>query len=258
MHTATAPAPGAPVNFRDLGGVPVPGGRLRPGLVFRSDDLATAPAGFVRDACARHGIGHVLDLRSAAEAAHTGRGPFADPAVTGRAVAYHHVPLTVDTDPDPLSPPADPREVGVLYADMADRSAPALAVLLTLIAVTDRPAAFHCAAGKDRTGVLAALVLTALGADPGHIADDYARTEDALPALHRRLSASAGAFAGLSPETARRLAESPMARAPRESMLAFLETAADRHGGDPLGGVRAAGLDDSVVHRLRTRLVGEE
>ena len=250
----------APANYRDLGGVRVAAGTVRDGLLFRSDDLATAPAGFVRTACERDGIGHVIDLRSGAEAARTGRGPFADPSVTGYSVGYHHLPLAVETDPRAWqeSLPTTVEEVAGFYVRMTEESASTLALLLTLIASTDRPVVFHCAAGKDRTGVLAALVLTALGADPGAVADDYARTEHALPAMLRRLREGAGSVPGLTAEAAERMARSPLARAPRETMEVFLGLMADRHGGDPLGVLRAAGLDGSVVERLRTRLLTPE
>ncbi|MFV2197547.1 tyrosine-protein phosphatase [Nocardiopsis sp. LOL_012] len=255
---STETAVPAPANFRDLGGVPVEGGRVRPGLLFRSDDVATAPADFVADVCSRHGIGHVLDLRSADEAARTGRGPFADPAVTGGDVAYHHLPFAVDASPEAWkeSLPATAREVAALYADTADRSAPAIAFLLSLIASADRPAVFHCAAGKDRTGILAAFVLTALGAGAEDVADDYARTDAVMPEVGRRIrhSIDSGSVPELGPQEWERLSRSPMMGARRETMVAFLETMADRHGGDPLGGLRAAGLDGAVVGCLRARL----
>lgn len=248
--------PSVPVNFRDLGGVAVRGGRTRPGLVFRSDDLATATPDFVRSVCRERGIGHVIDLRSFGEAAATGRGPFADPEVTGHTVDYHHIPLSVDLTPggrDLANAPATPEGVATFYADMADRSAASLAAILTLLAFTDRPAAFHCAAGKDRTGVLAALLLGAVGAGEEALAEDYARTDAVMPGIHLRLAHLMGPLlAGLGTDTA--ALGGPMMRADAETMRAFWRTMAGRHG-DPLGGLRAAGLDEDVVRRLRGRLV---
>lgn len=248
--------PSVPVNFRDLGGVAVRGGRVRPGLVFRSDDLATATPEFVRSVCDERGIGHVVDLRSFGEAAATGRGPFADREVTGRDVTYHHVPLSVDLTPggrDLGNLPATAEGVAAFYADMADRSAASLAMILTLVAVTDRPVAFHCAAGKDRTGVLAALLLGAVGAGEDAVAEDYARTDAVMPQITRRLThLTAPLLAELGADPA--VSESPMMRADSGAMRAFWRVMARRHG-DPLGGLRATGLDGNVVDRLRGRLV---
>ncbi|WP_435112662.1 tyrosine-protein phosphatase [Nocardiopsis synnemataformans] len=248
--------PSVPVNFRDLGGVAVRGGRVRPGLVFRSDDLATATAEFVHSACRERGIGHVIDLRSLGEAAATGRGPFADREVTGHTVNYHHIPLSVDLAPggrDLGNLPTTPEGAAVFYADMADRSAESLATILTLLAFTDRPAAFHCAAGKDRTGVLAALLLGALGAGEDAVAEDYSRTDAAMPGINRRLAHLMGPLlAELGTGTA--APDNPMMRADAETMRAFWRTMAQRHG-EPLGRLRAAGLDEGVVQRLRGRLV---
>ena len=243
-----------PVNFRDLGGVRAQDGRVRDGLVFRSDDLATATTDFVRSACERHRIGHVIDLRSTVEAAATGRGPFADRAVTGHAVSYHHVPLgeeLVAGGPGRL--PATAEDVAALYADMADGAAASLALVLTLLGATDRPAVFHCAAGKDRTGVLAALLLSAVGAEEEAVAKDYARTAAALPGIAERVAHL------MRPERGGVFAEAAAVRGPimgaeAATMRAFLRVMAERHG-SPLGGLRAAGLADDVVRRLRARLV---
>ncbi|WP_150252057.1 tyrosine-protein phosphatase [Nocardiopsis deserti] len=248
--------PSVPVNFRDLGGVAVHGGRIRPGLVFRSDDLATATPDFVRSACRERGIGHLIDLRSPGEVASTGRGPFADREVTGHTVDYHHITLSVDLTPggrDLASLPTTPEGVAAFYADMADRSAASLATILTLLAFTDRPAVFHCAAGKDRTGVLAALLLGAVGAGEDAVVEDYARTDAAMPGINRRLAHLMGPLlAELGTDTA--APGNPMMRADAETMRAFWRTMTRRHG-DPLGGLRAAGLDGDVVQRLRGRLV---
>ncbi|KOX22247.1 tyrosine-protein phosphatase [Nocardiopsis sp. NRRL B-16309] len=246
--------PSTPVNFRDLGGIPTAGGRVRDGLVFRSDDLATATEDFVRSACERHRIGHVIDLRSTAEAAAVGRGPFADRSVTRHAVSYHHVPLGEELVAGGTGRLPDTTEgVAALYADMADSSAASLTLVLSLLAATDRPAVFHCAAGKDRTGVLAALLLGAVGAQEGAVVRDYARTEAVIPGIARRIAhlvggASGGAFAEAA------VARGPIMGARAETMHAFWRIMAERHGG-PLGGLRAAGLAEDVVLRLRARLV---
>ena len=88
-------------------------------------------------------------------------------------------------EPRQLAPDADAGEVlGELYVEMLDVGAPALAESLRLIARPGGlPAVFHCAAGKDRTGVLAALVLGLLGVDDDVIVEDYALSARAMDGL---------------------------------------------------------------------------
>src|SRR5207245_953914 len=64
-----------------------------------------------------------------------------------------------------------------LYIGMLLHSAPLFGVLLTgFVEPTNRPAVFHCHAGKDRTGIAAALLLLAVGVDRETILDDYELT----------------------------------------------------------------------------------
>ncbi|RKS05373.1 tyrosine phosphatase family protein [Nocardiopsis sp. Huas11] len=111
----------------------------------------------------------------------------------------------------------------------------------------------HCAAGKDRTGVLAALLLAAVGAGEEAVVRDYARTEETLPGIARRVAhlvrpEHGGAFAGAA------AVQGPVMGARAATMRAFWRLMAERHG-DPLGGLRAAGLAEDVVPRLRARLI---
>lgn len=251
----TAILPTSPLtNLRDLGGVAVDGGTLRAGAVFRADDVALIDENGAQ-ALVEDGVQLIIDLRSAGEAERTGRG-----ALESHPVEYLHLPLTDEVaDPAALSLFAriaaaeDPeRAMGEWYADLVrDRAAD---LVRGIEAVADAPGGvvFHCAAGKDRTGIFAASVLSVLGAEPADIVADYARTSDNLPALLARLASAA-------PETASvqdRIAEYPavLLSAPAASMQAMLDDL-DADGG--LAAVlRDAGLSDSVVAHLRERLVG--
>lgn len=73
--------------------------------------------------------------------------------------------------------------MGYAYADMVDRSAAEIVTALGIIAHAPGATAFHCAAGRDRTGVLAAMLLLALGASDEDIVADYARTDENLAAI---------------------------------------------------------------------------
>ena len=80
--------------------------------------------------------------------------------------------------------------LGSLYIQMLDVGAPALSESLRVLADPAQvPAVFHCAAGKDRTGVLAAIVLSLLGVDEETIVGDYALTAAAMAAAGRAAEA---------------------------------------------------------------------
>jgi protein-tyrosine phosphatase len=107
---------------------------------------------------------------------------------------------------------------------------------------------FHCAAGKDRTGIFAAVLLEALGAEPDDIVSDYARTADVLDAIRLRVRPVAAALmtrAG-SPGSGAALDAHPA------SMTALLE---QLRGPRAVHTLAEAGLDDDLRGRLRDRLV---
>lgn len=255
----------APANLRDLGGIPVAGGKLRPGLAIRADDLATiteaAAAALVRD-----GLSAVIDLRSELELGITGRGP-----LEGYPVAHHHLPLIANvgsTMPKEVSL-LDHAHMGAMYTQMVANAAPQLVSALEIIAAAPGATAFHCAAGRDRTGVLAAMLLLVLGANDDEIVFDYARTGANMPAIMQRTRPVMQAmFAALDisfdPESS---AVGGTDSDDRESMGGLLDEGMDvsmrmlldalrEQHGDPLAPLRAAGLSDATVRRLRERAHG--
>ncbi|PPL14431.1 tyrosine-protein phosphatase [Microterricola pindariensis] len=242
----------APVNLRDLGGIPVGDGSVRPGLAIRADDLSTITADAAAELVA-NGLAAVIDLRTPLEVALTGRGPLA-----GHAVAYHHLPLLASVA-DGMPKEAQsftPEAMGQMYLAMVERAAPQLVTALGIIAFTPGSTAFHCAAGRDRTGVLAALLLLILGADDEDIVADYASTGPNMPAIMERTRPVMGAMMArlgidFNGASAASLTEQPM----HPSMRVLLAGLRERHG-DPLAPLRAAGLGDDTVARLRSRALG--
>jgi protein-tyrosine phosphatase len=239
----------SPVNLRDLGGIPVAGGVVRPGFALRSDDLSTITP---EDAAAlvRDGLTAVIDLRSNVEVAVTGRGPLA-----GLPVAYHHLPLMADIgsslDGKSFVPGHD--AMGEMYARMVHDAAPQIVTALNVIAHAPGTTAFHCAAGRDRTGVLAASLLLVLGATDDDIVTDYARTGPNMAAVLERSRPLMGAmFAALDlPHDA--ASTSTLLDGPMDvSMRILLDRLRGEHG-DPLAPLRAAGLSADTTARLRAR-----
>jgi protein-tyrosine phosphatase len=111
------------------------------------------------------------------------------------------------------------------------------------------PAVFHCAAGKDRTGIVAALVLSLCGVDDETIADDYALS---APNMERMIAWGREH----RPEVMDRMIGQPAAiigaeRATMVEMLGWLRT---EHG-DAERFVRSIGVDDAAIARLRAALV---
>ncbi|ALV41210.1 hypothetical protein AU252_08660 [Pseudarthrobacter sulfonivorans] len=260
MHessVATMPEPAvdlAPVNLRDLGGLTVDGGVTRTGVLLRSDDVSVMPAAFAQK-MVDDGVRSVIDLRSPEEALLTGRGPLTVPGVN-----YHHLALTAsvsmpeDISRELLSASATPELVGSWYANLLETQARQLALGVTLVAMSEGATVFHCAAGKDRTGVFAAVVLSLLGASPETVSADYAVTATRLPQLFPRLRAIMGGLMPEVPVTMQTAELGAMMGAHAASMDAMQQVLAERHGSviEPL---RRAGLSDATIAQLRNRLV---
>lgn len=162
-------------NVRDLGGYPTAdGSRTKLGTVYRADGLHRASADDVQR-LGELGWRTVLDLRTLSELEH---GEFRCP---GTEVV--HLPVLketwdiagVDHDTDPVEYLVD------RYLEMLDQGAVAFASAFDILAAPGRrPVVFHCSAGKDRAGVLAALLLAAVGVADKIIAADYALSGTAI------------------------------------------------------------------------------
>ncbi|WP_068493643.1 tyrosine-protein phosphatase [Pseudoclavibacter helvolus] len=244
----------APVNLRDLGGTPIAGGTLRDGLAIRADDLSVITEADARE-LTTGGLASVIDLRTADEVALTGRGPLAT-----HAVAYHHLPLMGSVGGG--IPTADEHGsahtgMGEMYALMVKTAAPQLATALGIIAVSPGATAFHCAAGRDRTGVLAAMLLLALGANDDDVVHDYAKTDANMGAILTRIGPTMSVLLakfGMDLDEVSKLNGSLLDGAePMDvSMRILLARLRERHG-DPLAPLRAAGLTDATVAQLRAK-----
>ncbi len=167
------------LNFRDAGRLPTnDGGRMRRHALYRSDDpVRLTPQG--RETVAALGLAHVVDLRQESQYR---RGPgFLPPEHTD------HVPL-MDRVIDPENPPSlqNATDITNLYVSMLDRSRAQIARALDSIAehVDEGPVLVHCVFGKDRAGLLLALVQAAIGVPADSIVVDYARSHH--PGRRRR------------------------------------------------------------------------
>jgi protein tyrosine/serine phosphatase len=195
-------------NVRDLGGLRTTDGReVRRGQVFRSDYPAFAD---VEDGAAVRELGlrTVVDLRRGAEAG------FECVSWDDHGVRYHRCPLTAG---------GETSWHARYHSYLTHRPETAVEAVRQVTEPATHPVLFHCAAGKDRTGVVAALVLSVLGVDAEQIVADYVLTEAGLERILARLSGS-GPYAAM-------LAGADRDQRPRaEHMQGFLEWVEERGG----------------------------
>lgn len=241
-------------NFRDLGGYPTTGGGVtRWRRLYRSDGLHRLTPADV-GALAELGLRVVYDLRRAAERQR-------EPSVAlGAAVRLELVTIggasgrNTELIDDIFSGALDEitnRFMDRTYRRMVIDDAPAFGRLLTSLAGAEAlPAVFHCSAGKDRTGVAAALLLSVLGVEEPLIVEDYALTGELYSA--RRLSELRPHFQerGRDIERFRALFDAPGSR-----IEALLETVRAEHGGAERYLVDVAGVEPATIDELRRLLV---
>jgi protein-tyrosine phosphatase len=232
-------------NFRDLGGYSTEDGRVvRWRTLFRSDGLHRL-SGADLDHLRQLGVATVIDLRTAEELEVRGR---VEDICEG--MSFYHLPV-LDALPDASVTDQwrDPVVLGRHYAEMAEHGAGAIAdALAVLTDPSAYPAVFHCAAGKDRTGILAALVLGLIGVSDDTIVADYAAS---APAMERMLEHLLEAYPDGRSELERRA--SVMLASEPAAMHEFLATLRRQYGSLE-GFVESIGVK-SATEYLRSALL---
>lgn len=212
---------------------------VRPGALIRSDSLDRLDPDGIH-AFGRHDVSLILDLRGPSEI-DLRPHPFAgDPR-------YRLVPL-IDPRRERSRDRSADRTLSMIYASSLDRNA--RCIVDGVAAIADAPedggVVVHCAVGKDRTGMVVALILSALGVPPDEIADDYAISAECLREEFDEILAT------LEGQERARIAERTSAR--RETMLEMLDHLRQRYGGAEEY-LRAHGLGEDRLERLRKRLL---
>lgn len=183
------------VNARDLGSLPLcDGGTTVPGRLFRSATLTFVTAAGWADAWDA-GIRTVLDLRNDDEVVPRRGAPQPGSSVFQDGEVMSAPPSEMDRVRVPLDDVDDAalwREIRTsgldgtpLYYPLFARRKPERCAAAVRAVARARPGGvlFHCGAGRDRTGLLALLLLALAGAEPAAIADDYAASARELPSL---------------------------------------------------------------------------
>ncbi|GAA3937082.1 hypothetical protein GCM10023085_18080 [Actinomadura viridis] len=257
------------VNVRDLGGLPTTDGRTtRRGRVLRSDNLQDLSVSDVRTLLDDYELKNVIDLRSEAEVRLEGPGPLTrTPSITVHHLSLfseggRHTDVAADTPRDggrididkvlpwqnqPSEGPETERSVGHYRGYLRDRADSIVAALRVMTRV-DGAALVHCAAGKDRTGVVCAMALEVAGVAREAIVADYAHTGERIQAILARLRGSDTYAADLDS----RPADSHVPHA--VIMEKFLARVDEEHDG-VLGWLSLHGWTDEDTGALRARLV---
>jgi protein-tyrosine phosphatase len=247
------------VNARDLGDLPADGdARIRPRRLLRADNLQDLSPADIHTLVDELGLTTVIDLRSTIEVEKEGPGPLA------AVESVRHVHLSVMPESLGLTDAAAEALAMDRHRVAQERSPDDLLTSFYLSYLEDRPdsivgalrtvaeapgvALVHCAAGKDRTGVVVALALTVAGVPRDAVIADYAATGERIDLVLDRLRST--------PTYAEDIDRLPAAEhAPRVgTMRGFLDELDASHGG-VLGWLAAHGFGAEDVNRLRDKLL---
>lgn len=234
-------------NVRDLGGYQTADGRpTRWRAVLRGDNLCWLTPDSAA-ALVGYGVRTVIDLRHPTEVA-AAPHPFAARRAAGDPV-YLNLTLSEPGDRDLRRRLDEARTNAEAYRLILDRGLHRIAAILRAMAeAPDGGILFHCNAGKDRAGLIAALLLRLVGVPPQTVAHDYALSESRLRPYYASVIKKVPDDADGLARLAERLASRP------ETMLAMLAHLESEHGGVEEY-VTAAGLSPAELERLRERLL---
>ena len=230
-------------NTRDLGGLPHVGGITRSGVLVRSDNLhSLSLAGL--EAMVAYGVTTVIDLRSEAEVA-TSPSPFAvpDPFAYPPAPAYLHIPLVDDATMLKLAEASDMFD---RYLMMLEHRPQAFSAIFSTLANTEGTLVFHCFAGKDRTGMVAAMSLALAGVGVDVIAADYAETDSQMATRYEEWLAAS------PPERLEEMRAD--LQCPPERIVGVLEHLHQQWGGTQQY-LEAAGMPHADITQLQSKLI---
>lgn len=236
-------------NFRDLGGWTTNDGRqTRWGQLYRGDSVHLLTDADARRAHDELGIQTLIDLRGETEISFAGTGLLHE-----RGLVRHHFPLSANVDRANSAMIAGDRSPDTMVAHYLEilegASSLVVSAVEELAADAAMPAVFFCAAGKDRTGVLSAVVLGAVDVCDEHIVEDYVLTGETVDRVIGRFAASPHAPAIYRDNPPSYFTPHP------ESMERVVDEVRSRYGSFRAYLV-AKGADEARLDRLRHALVG--
>ena len=159
------------LNLRDLGGMPIRNGKIFPYKRFlRSGSLTECPPDIL-DQLIDYGVTTVIDLRSKAEVAHYG-----NPAIDDERFDFYNIPLFLgdpDSETDSTMEFLKTHYLGDFYIQVLEGLGTYVVDVLNTISRAPGCALFHCAHGKDRTGIICAFIYLLAGAEREDIIRNY-------------------------------------------------------------------------------------
>ena len=213
-------------------------GTTRPRGIVRADSLSRLSGAGVQ-ALVDFGIRTVIDLRRQSEIEDD-----PNPLRLHHGITYRHLPLQSDVT-DALMPRVETGEIADrLTVDLSRRNV--ARIFKTIASALGGGVLFHCAAGKDRTGIVAALLLALVGASPEVIVADYVLSDEALRRFHEQWLADA------HPLDRDRVYSLIVCRPERP--VALLDHMSRRYGGVE-SYLIGSGVEQDEIARVRGRLV---
>jgi hypothetical protein len=256
-------------NARDVGGLPTTDGRsTRAGALIRSANLQHLTEADLARLVTELGVRCVVDLRTDVEVEAEGPGPM----TRQPGVVIHHLSLFPETGrtADRVEQAGEssdeqggmllpwhhrhrpPAVTGVPVADLyltyLDQRPDSVVAALRAIAESDGAALVHCAAGKDRTGVVIAIALSLVGVDRESIVNDYAATEQQIGAIVRLL--------GRTQTYQREVADPAAIPAPEAAVMTAVLDALSAGSSGIEGWLAGHGWTGADTDRLRKKLLG--
>ncbi len=235
------------VNLRDLGGLPLTGGgRTRAGVLFRSESLQEATDADSELLLREFRLGAVLDLRSARETVSEGRGPLASASVSYLNIPLNPAPVDLATSSD-MRPGELTAQVYRAFADDPEGGLPKVFRLLPELMAA--PTLIHCAAGKDRTGLVVAMTLEIAGVTRDAVIADYLVSQVNNHRVNEMLSRSPRYRAHMTKVH-------PEFYEVHEFAITEYLQSLDRDFGGVRGWAQSAGIGDEYMDRISDHLRG--
>lgn len=227
------------VNLRDLGGLPTDGAAVtRAGVLYRSD--APHVGDRVPEGMPQWPPKAVVDLRDTVEEDEQ-EHPLAPVS------RIHRIPVLEDLRTGPGQDPS--RSLRALYEHLLEGASKRLLEVFRVAVDTDGPVLIHCAAGKDRTGVVCALLARAAGVRSDAIVADYVSTDRNMERVLQRLDVSPVLPPGVDEEAVHELIS-----APAEAIEAVLARLDESEGG-AASWLRACGANGAEIARWQRRFL---
>jgi len=231
------------VNVRDLGGFRTKTGQTTRYNVFLRGDAPYRISDSARHRVVEQGLHTVIDMRYAHEVAQRPNRFAGYPDVD-----FHHIPLYVETTY--LGMIRQFRDLGGWYCTILDQGGTPIRNILGVLSRAEGVCLLQCYLGKDRTGILSALLLNVVGVSEADIISDYLQSQENLRVIHEEIQS-------VRPFFVTKLQFENIISAKREYITALLAHLSQKYS-DAEGYMRAIGVLEEDIAILRQKLIVPE